>query len=169
MTGGAKGAQSQGPHLTSPLNGEVDPTAGLCYAQLGMPKNLEEGQRWLVQAQRDLTDAKVLLDAHSYASSCFHAQQAAEKAAKGFLYSRGIRAIASHSVTRLINECAGIDARFGDFEEAGKELDRHYIGSRYPNFYAEGTADEYYTKEMADRCIKYATSLLNNASRLLGS
>jgi len=52
-----------------------------------MPKNLEEGKRWLAQAQRDTTDAKVLLDAQSYASSCFHSQQAAEKAAKAFLYS----------------------------------------------------------------------------------
>ncbi len=31
------------------------------------------------------------LTADSYASSCFFAQQAAEKAAKGFLYSQGIR------------------------------------------------------------------------------
>jgi len=36
---------------------------------------------------------------------------------------------------------------FTDLAETGKELDRHYIGSRYPNFYAEGTPSEYYTKE----------------------
>jgi HEPN domain-containing protein len=132
-----------------------------------MSKNLEEGRRWLAQAQQDLTDARTLLDARSYASSCFHAQQAAEKAAKGLLYSRGIRAIVSHSVTRLINECAKSDASFAGFADAGKELDRHYIGSRYPNFYAEGTTHEYYTQEMADKCIRYATSILNSVDRLL--
>jgi len=130
-------------------------------------KNLEEGQRWLAQAQMDLTDAKTLLDAQSYASSCFHAQQAAEKAAKGLLYSQGIRAIISHSVNRLISECAKSDASFADFIAAGKELDRHYIGSRYPNFYAEGTASEYYTQEMAEKCLKYAASILNSVERLL--
>jgi len=132
-----------------------------------MPKNLEEGKRWLAQAQRDTTDARVLLDAQSYASSCFHSQQAAEKAAKAFLYSQGIRALVSHSVTRLINECAKFDTAFADFVEAGRELDRHYIGSRYPNFYAEGIASEYYTQEMAEKCLKYATSILNGVERLL--
>ena len=132
-----------------------------------MSKNLEEGQRWLTQAQRDLADAKVLLDARSYASSCFHAQQAAEKAAKGLLYSGGIRAIVSHSVTRLVSECAKIDNSFAGFVEAGKELDRHYIGSRYPNFYAEGAAYEYYTQEVAHECLKYATSILSSVEKLL--
>ena len=132
-----------------------------------MSKNLEEGRRWLAQAQRDLADAKVLLDAQSYASSCFHAQQAGEKATEGFLYSQGIRAIISHSVNRLIGECARIDAGFADFVEAGKELDRHYIGSRYPNFYAEGTASEYYTQEIAEECLRYATSILNRVDRFL--
>jgi len=132
-----------------------------------MPKNLEEGKRWLAQAQRDLADAKVLFNAESYASSCFHAQQAAEKAAKGLLYSQGIRSIVSHSVARLINECAKFDGSFADFIDTGKELDSHYIGSRYPNFYAEGAAYEYYTQEMADRCIKYATSILTSVDRLL--
>jgi len=132
-----------------------------------MSKNLEQGKRWLAQAQRDLADAKVLLKAESYASSCFHAQQAAEKAAKGLLHSQGIRAIVSHSVTRLINECTKFDASFAGYIEAGKELDSHYIGSRYPNFYAEGAAYEYYTQEMAERCIKYATSILTSVDRLL--
>jgi len=132
-----------------------------------MSKNLEEGQRWLTQAQRDLADAKVLLDAQSYASSCFHAQQAAEKAAKGLLYSGGIRAIVSHSVTRLVSECAKIDNSFAGFVEAGKELDRHYIGSRYPNFYAEGAAYEYYTQEVAHKCLKCATSILSSVEKLL--
>jgi len=132
-----------------------------------MTKNIEEGRRWLAQAQRDLADARVLLNAESYASSCFHAQQAAEKAAKGFLFSQGVRTVVSHSVTRLIGECAKFDDSFVDFMDAGKELDRHYIGSRYPNFYAEGAAYEYYTREMADRCIRYATSILTSVDKFL--
>jgi HEPN domain-containing protein len=133
-----------------------------------MSKNFEQGKRWLAQAQQDPADATTLLNARSYAASCFHAQQAAEKAAKGFLYSRGIRAIVSHSVTRLISACAENDTSFAEFTDAAKELDRHYIGSRYPDFYAEGAAHEYYTREMADKCIRYATSILSAVERLLG-
>ena len=77
------------------------------------------------------------------------------------------RAIVSHSVTRLVTECAKSDASFAEFTDAGKELDRHYIGSRYPDFYAEGAAHDYYTQEMADRCIRYATSILSTVERLL--
>ncbi len=140
-----------------------------CYACLGMRKNLEEGKRWLAQAVQDLADAKTLFNAGSYASSCFHAQQAAEKAANGFLRAQGIRTIVSHSVTRLICECATFDASFTDLADAGKELDRHYIGSRYPNSYPEGAAYEYYNAEMAERCIKYATSILNSVERSLSN
>jgi len=70
-------------------------------------------------------------------------------------------------VTRLITECAKSDASFAEFTDAGKELDRHYVGSRYPDVYAEGAANDYYTQEMADRCIRYATSILSTVERLL--
>ena len=70
-------------------------------------------------------------------------------------------------MTRLITECAKSDASFAEFTDAGKELDRHYVGSRYPDVYAEGAANDYYTQEMADRCIRYATSILSTVERLL--
>jgi HEPN domain-containing protein len=70
-------------------------------------------------------------------------------------------------VTRLISECAKYDSSFAQFADAGKELDRHYIGSRYPDFYAEGAAHEYYTQEMADKCIRYATSISSAVERSL--
>ncbi|HEX31029.1 TPA: HEPN domain-containing protein [Candidatus Poribacteria bacterium] len=71
-----------------------------------MNRNSAEGVRWLEQGMRDLEDARILAEAGSYASACFHCQQAAEKALKGFLYSKGLRAILTHSVTRLMEECS---------------------------------------------------------------
>ena len=132
-----------------------------------MGKNIEQGRRWLEQAKRDLEDAIVLSEAKSYASSCFHAQQTAEKALKGFLYSKGVRALITHSTVKLLEECSKFESSFLDFLEEGRELDKHYIGSRYPNIYPEGTAYDYYTVEMAEKCIKYATSILNNARGFL--
>ncbi len=63
----------------------------------------------------------------------FFTQQSAEKALKGFLYSKGYRVLITHSVTELLEESSKLEGSFKKFIEEGKELDRHYIGARYPN------------------------------------
>ncbi len=47
------------------------------------------------------------------------------------------------------------------------ELDRHYIGSRYPNFYPGGAPYTYYTKEIAQKCLSYAESILNEVKKYI--
>jgi len=123
--------------------------------------------RWLEQAKRDLEDARILLEAGSYASSCFHTQQAAEKALKGFLHANGVRALVTHSVLRLTEESSKFKEEFLGFANAGRELDKHYIASRYPNFYPEGPAYKYYTREEAEKCVKSATLILNSVEKSL--
>ena len=49
----------------------------------------------------------------------------------------------------------------------GRELDRHYIGSRYPNFYPSGAPYKYYTRETAEKCLNYAASILKEVKRYL--
>jgi len=130
-------------------------------------KNLEEGLRWLDQARADLKTAKDCLEDGNYYASAFFSQQSAEKAVKGFLYSKGYRALVTHSVTELLEESSKRETAFERFIDQGKELDRHYIGSRYPNFYPDGPAYKYYTKEMAERCISYAESILREVEKSL--
>jgi len=130
-------------------------------------KNLEEGLRWLDQAKADLKTARDCLKDGNYYASAFFSQQSAEKALKGFLYLKGYRALITHSVTELVEESSRREPAFGRFVDDGKELDRHYIGSRYPNFYPEGPAYRYYTREMAERCISCAESILREAERFL--
>jgi HEPN domain-containing protein len=65
-------------------------------------KYIEEGLRWLDQAIADLKTAKDCSKDKNYYASAFFAQQAAEKALKGFLYSKGFRALITHSVTELL-------------------------------------------------------------------
>lgn len=129
--------------------------------------NLEEGLRWLDQALADLKTAKDCSEDGNYYASAFFSQQAAEKALKGFLYSRGYRALLTHSVTELLEEASRIEGSFEAFLDYGRELDRHYIGSRYPNFYPSGPAYKYYTKEIADRCSSFAESILKEVERFL--
>jgi HEPN domain-containing protein len=47
----------------------------------------------------------------------------------------------------------------------GKELDRHYIGSRYPNFYRSGAPYKYYTEEIAEKCLNYAGLILKEVGK----
>lgn len=131
--------------------------------------NLEEGLRWLDQAEADLKTARDCLKDGNYYASAFFSQQAAEKALKGLLYSRGYRALLTHSVTELLEEASKLSLSFTAYLDYGRELDRHYIGSRYPNLYPSGPAYKYYTKEIAERCVSYAESILREAERLLRS
>jgi len=132
-----------------------------------MNKNLKEGLRWLDQAEADLKTSRDCLSAENYYASCFFSQQAAEKALKGFFYSKGFRALVTHSVTELLEESAKSEAAFQGLIDYGKELDRHYIGSRYPNFYPSGAPYRYYTEEMAARCLSYAESILKEVKKYL--
>ncbi|MEM1929966.1 MAG: HEPN domain-containing protein [Thermofilaceae archaeon] len=60
-----------------------------------MDKNIEEGLRWLDQAEADLKTAKDCLKDGNYYAAAFFAQQAAEKALEGFLYSKGYQSAAN--------------------------------------------------------------------------
>lgn len=73
----------------------------------------------------------------------------------------------THSVAELLEECARLELSFQGLLNYGKELDRHYIGSRYPDFYPAGAPYKYYSKEVAERCISYAGSILQEVKRYL--
>jgi HEPN domain-containing protein len=103
-----------------------------------MNNNLREGLRWLEQAEADLKTAQDCLQDENYYTSTFFSQQSAEKGLKGILYSKGFRALITHSVVDLIEESSKFGGEFGEFIDFAKELDRHYIASRYPNFYPSG-------------------------------
>jgi HEPN domain-containing protein len=129
--------------------------------------NLREGLRWLDQAEADLKTARDCLKDGNYYASAFFSQQAAEKALKGFLYSKGYRALITHSVVELIEESSKFSEGFKELLDYAKELDRHYIGSRYPNLYPSGAPYKYYTKEMGELCLNYAESILIEVKRFL--
>jgi len=127
--------------------------------------NLEEGLRWVDQAEADLKTSRDCLKDGNYYASAFFAQQSAEKSLKGFLYSKGYRAIITHSVLDLLIESAKFEKVFERFIDYGKELDKHYIGSRYPNLYPSGAPYRYYNREVAEKCLSYAELILNEVKK----
>ncbi|MGB9727376.1 MAG: HEPN domain-containing protein [Nitrososphaeria archaeon] len=125
-----------------------------------MDKNLIEGLRWLDQAEADLKTAKDCVKDGNYYASSFFLNRLLKNVLKGFLYSKGFRALITHSVLDLVGEASKFNERFNAFMDFARELDRHYIGARYPNAYPSGAPYRYYTREVAEKCVNYVESIL---------
>ena len=66
-------------------------------------KNKQEADRWLRTAQDDLDTAVILKDNGKFAHSCFHSQQAGEKAMKAVWYFADADPW-GHSIKKLIDD-----------------------------------------------------------------
>lgn len=114
---------------------------------------------WFRQAERDIEHAKSAIDAGHFEWACFAAQQAAEKAMKALYQSVHVDAIA-HSISRLLQDLADPLKPSVQLVERAKELDKHYIPSRYPNFHPEGAPLDYYTESEARRAVQGAKEIV---------
>ena len=130
--------------------------------------NTEEAIRWFKQAKADVESAKDSLITKHFDWACFQAQQAGEKSLKAFLYKQGLRAILTHSVRDLLNECGKYENAFFDFVDQARFLDTFYIPSRYPNGLPGGNYPAgFYIKEDADKCISSADSILKEVEKYI--
>jgi len=128
-----------------------------------------EARRWLEDAEEDLRVAEDLLRLGHYAASCFHAQQAAEKAMKAVLYAHAVEA-RGHSIQELLARAAEVvSVDVGSLEEAARLLDRHYGPPRYPNLHpgVPYPAFKLYGRGDAEACLEAARSVLDFARSLL--
>ena len=129
-----------------------------------------EEQRWLRQAEKDLESAQDSSKAGHYEWACFQSQQAAEKALKAFLYSKGLRAVLTHSIRELVLDCSKYESDFRDFLSQAKVLDTYYIPTRYPNgLVGNEIPAQYYSEEDASQCINYAGLMLKTVRRFMSS
>lgn len=128
----------------------------------------EELERWLKQAGHDLKVAKANFGHEFFADVCYSAEQAAQKALKGYLYFRGSTMVWKHSVKELAEECAKLESGFSELIEAGKILDQYYIPTRYPDVLAPPAVPfESYTKEQAEEAMALAEKVVSLARRPL--
>lgn len=118
---------------------------------------------WLRQADADLRLARHARDGKSHDWACFASQQAAEKALKAVLMSRGADAW-GHTVTVLLGVIAGDDTP-EELVICAKTLDKHYIPTRYPNGLDAGTPADFYTRKDSDDAIACAERLIAFARR----
>lgn len=118
---------------------------------------------WLNQSERDLEEAEDSMKNAKYEWACFAAQQSAEKAVKA-LYNALNKEIWSHSISRMLSQLGEYKVD-NEIIERSKELDRVYVGTRYPDYYTEGSPYEYYSIEDAKRCINYAKEIFEFCSK----
>lgn len=116
----------------------------------------EEGERWLKQAESDLEDAQYNSEGGRYNVACFLGQQAAEKALKGYLYTKGDEEVWGHSVAELCTRAISFDSQFKSFKKTAAPLDKYYIPTRYPNALPGGIPKEAFDAEDAKRAISTA-------------
>jgi HEPN domain-containing protein len=131
-------------------------------------KNPEaESSRWLEQAQYDIKTSRWNAKGELFAPACFWAQQAAEKAAKAYLYSRGERFVTGHSVAELLEKCKAFDEEFESLIMTGAFLDRFYIPTRYPNSLPSGIPAHAYRQKDAFEAIELAQEIVQFVSEKL--
>ena len=113
---------------------------------------------WLLQAERDLDQAKASQAEARHEWACFAAQQSAEKAVKALHLSVGQEAW-GHVVARLLHDLPL--AVPSELVEKGKVLDNFYIPTRYANSHPDGPPFEHYGLLQSQEAIRYAGEILD--------
>ncbi len=128
-----------------------------------MPDNdgtAREAARWMAQARIDLDDARGSAEAGRDALACFLCHQAAEKAVTAFLYSRGVELVWGHALTDLCEDAMALDPSFDLLKSSAAQLDKHYLGARYPSTLPGGVPGEVYATEDSSRALEIASDAL---------
>lgn len=126
----------------------------------------KEFNRWLTSAEKTLKSAYGDTERGEYNWACFKAQQAAEFAVKALLRGLGLPSY-GHSISKLLISLKekGLNIP-NEIINAGKALDKHYVLTRYPNAWTEGSPHEYYTKEDAENATQQTNLIIKWVKKL---
>lgn len=130
---------------------------------------VEEGKRWLEQAEEDYKWAADLAERGGYHISCFLAQQVGEKALKAFLYASGEEIVLGHSVERLCTAAAAFDVEFVEKVKHWSILDGYYVPTRYPNGLPDSIPARVYTSRAAVEACGIAEDVVNFVKQKISS
>ena len=126
-----------------------------------------DADRWLRQAESELSAARLLSKREFPAQACFMAHQAAEKALKGMALLDGQDDLTGHSISDLIS---GVSRRHGELAKHSKTaavLDRYYTWTRYPSDRTDDASFEAYDRSQADEATEAADGIVRTAHRVL--
>ncbi|GAA6756585.1 HEPN domain-containing protein [Thermus thalpophilus] len=119
---------------------------------------VERSRDFLLQAKRDLEQARLSLEGGFYEWAAFAAQQGAEKAVKAVFQRLGAVAW-GHSVTALLEELQTHHPVPESLLDGASELDKAYIPSCYPDALPQGAPFERYRRPEAQRLLAHAEAI----------
>lgn len=114
--------------------------------------------RW-IRSSKGACSARGDFERKEYNWACFKAHQAAEFSVKALLHGLGLPAY-GHSVSALLSKAPSELKVEEKLIHVAKTLDKYYVPTRYPNAWAEGVPEDYYTVEDANQAIEYAKKIL---------
>lgn len=119
-----------------------------------------ESERWFSEALWDLETAKILHEQRRYNAACFYAHQAAGMAVKSLIISRN-ESPWGHGIRTLLERYSHISGEdVSSLLPRARELDRHYIPSRYPNAHPQGSPHEAYDEETSNKALRDAEEIV---------
>lgn len=119
----------------------------------------ERSADWFRQAESDLDLARYARDGAHYDWAAFASHQAAEKAIKAVFQKLHMEAW-GHALGLML-EGLPQDARPDQpLIKRAKDLDKHYIPTRYPNGFDQGAPVDYYELDDAEEAIADAEAIL---------
>lgn len=126
-----------------------------------MTGELQAG-RWLDAALDDLRHARHAEEGGFHSHACFSSRQAAVNAVH---YARGARTVLGHSVQNLIERLEPRIPELDEMLDDARELDLHYIPTRYPNGLEDWTPAAGFGARQAARAIAGASAIVTVARR----
>jgi HEPN domain-containing protein len=98
------------------------------------PARLDDTKAWIAKAASDLASGAHMLSAENpfTGDAVFHAQQAAEKALKGFLAWHDVPFGKTHDLARLGAQCADLDPELAALGKRAAALTDYAWKYRYP-------------------------------------
>ncbi len=126
----------------------------------------ERSKDWMEQATRDLASARLLLEGGLWEWACFASHQAAEKAIKAVYQKMGGEGW-GHGLVDLLQGLRDRVPVTDEVQRCARLLDRHYIPTRYPNAWPQGSPGSHHTREEAERAVGCAEAVLRFCHGLL--
>jgi HEPN domain-containing protein len=111
--------------------------------------------------------ARNLAKAGDYNWAAFASQQAAEKAIKVLFQHQHLEAW-GHAASALVEHLPEESKPAPALIDRTKELDKHYIPTRYPNGFERGAPVDYYTRNEADTAIGHAEAIIEFCRNKIG-
>ena len=119
----------------------------------------ERSEDWLRQGESDLRHARNARDDGDYDWAAFASHQAAEKAIKA-LYQKLHLEAWGHVLSILLSNLPEEARAEASMVDRAKELDKHYIPTRYPNGFERGAPVDFYTLREAEQAITNAEAIV---------